>query len=195
MDSCARPIWSSTEPMLTNGNGRWPARRRSLLVARQGFLVPTPEYRHVALLEGLLVALEDRIRHIPTVPADHSSALAPRPARSAHASLGSPASGTIGDHARALPIRSRAGPGATARMGGPGDLPGPPSDLALGVLRRLAGALQAVLLAFLHPRVAGQEPGLAERQHERPPDRTRAGPGRCRGGWPRPVPGCRHPRP
>ena len=36
--------------------------------------------------------------------------------------------------------------------------------LALGVLRRLAGSLEPVLLAFLHPRIAGQEAGLAERQ-------------------------------
>src|SRR5258706_5988090 len=34
--------------------------------------------------------------------------------------------------------------------------------LALGVLRRLAGALEAVLLAFLHARIAGQQPGLAQ---------------------------------
>src|SRR5438093_22594 len=33
---------------------------------------------------------------------------------------------------------------------------------ALGVLRRLPCALQAVLLALLHPRVARQEAGLAE---------------------------------
>src|SRR5437870_766950 len=35
--------------------------------------------------------------------------------------------------------------------------------LALGVLRRLAGLLQAVLLALLLPRVAGQEAGLLQR--------------------------------
>src|SRR5690606_36860114 len=34
---------------------------------------------------------------------------------------------------------------------------------ALGVLRRLAGPLEAVLLALLRPRVAGQEAGLAKR--------------------------------
>src|ERR1700690_3404398 len=37
---------------------------------------------------------------------------------------------------------------------------------ALGVLRRLAGSLEAVLLAFLHARVARQEAGLAQRQAE-----------------------------
>src|SRR5256885_15387701 len=31
------------------------------------------------------------------------------------------------------------------------------------VLRRLAGALETVLLALLHPRVAGEETGLSER--------------------------------
>src|SRR5512133_2507244 len=40
----------------------------------------------------------------------------------------------------------------------------PPARLALGVLRGLPGALQAVLLALLHPRVAGEEAGLAERE-------------------------------
>src|SRR6266576_2226464 len=34
--------------------------------------------------------------------------------------------------------------------------------LALGVLRRLAGALEAVLLALLHARVAREQPGLAQ---------------------------------
>src|SRR5215213_10231686 len=36
------------------------------------------------------------------------------------------------------------------------------APLALRVLGRLAGLLQAVLLALLHPRVAGQEPGLLQ---------------------------------
>src|SRR5947207_12984829 len=36
----------------------------------------------------------------------------------------------------------------------------PGAPLALGVLRCLASALQPVLLALLHPRVAGQEAGL-----------------------------------
>src|SRR6185369_15813018 len=36
--------------------------------------------------------------------------------------------------------------------------------LPLGVLGCLAGALETVLLALLHPRVAGEEAGLAERQ-------------------------------
>src|SRR3990170_3443323 len=35
---------------------------------------------------------------------------------------------------------------------------------ALRVLRRLAGSLEAVLLALLHPRVAGEEAGLAKGQ-------------------------------
>src|SRR3954452_1837202 len=49
--------------------------------------------------------------------------------------------------------------------GGPG-APGPPrrDDLALGVLGRLARLLQAVLLALLDPRVAGQEAGLLQRR-------------------------------
>src|SRR6185295_8853791 len=38
------------------------------------------------------------------------------------------------------------------------------ATLALRVLGRLAGPLQAVLLALLHPRVAGEEAGLAEGQ-------------------------------
>ena len=37
-----------------------------------------------------------------------------------------------------------------------------PARLSLGVLRRLAGLLEAVLLAFLLPRVAGEEAGLLE---------------------------------
>src|SRR3954452_7044687 len=36
--------------------------------------------------------------------------------------------------------------------------------LPLGVLRRLAGLLQAVLLALLHPGVAGEEAGLLQRR-------------------------------
>src|SRR5947207_13654187 len=40
----------------------------------------------------------------------------------------------------------------------------PGGPLALGVLRCLASALQPVLLALLHPRVAGEEAGLAKRQ-------------------------------
>src|SRR3954470_16446141 len=41
-----------------------------------------------------------------------------------------------------------------------------PRGLALGVLRGLAGALQAVLLAFLDARITGEEAGLAQRQAE-----------------------------
>ena len=36
--------------------------------------------------------------------------------------------------------------------------------LALRVLRRLARALEAVLLPLLHPRIAGQETGLSKRE-------------------------------
>src|SRR6185503_11036844 len=42
--------------------------------------------------------------------------------------------------------------------------PGVLGLLALGVLRRLAGALEAVLLALLHPRVAGEQARLAQLQ-------------------------------
>src|SRR4051812_29689765 len=42
--------------------------------------------------------------------------------------------------------------------------PGCDALLALRVLRRLAGALQAVLLALLDARVAREEPGLAQRR-------------------------------
>ena len=68
-------------------------------------------------------------------------------------------------------------------------------DLALGVLRRLAGPLEAVLLALLHPRVAGEEAGLAQRQADAPRDRAGAAPGRCRGGSRRPGRSRRRPRP
>ena len=65
--------------------------------------------------------------------------------------------------------------------------------LALRVLRRLARALEAVLLALLHPRVAGQEAGLSESSGS--PRRSRAARGRCRGAPRRPGRSRRHPRP
>src|SRR5688572_1556385 len=42
--------------------------------------------------------------------------------------------------------------------------PGRPPGSALRVLRCLPRPLQSVLLALLHPRIAGQEPRLAKRQ-------------------------------
>src|SRR5436190_7637830 len=53
----------------------------------------------------------------------------------------------------------------------------PGATLALRVLRRLAGALQAVLLALLHPRVAGEEAGLPQRQAVRVRVDLEEGPG------------------
>ena len=109
---------------------------------------------------------------------------------------------TVGRHVRvgrsvptraSVPGHSRAPghPGAFAR----GSCPARSPDLALGVLRRLAGPLEAVLLALLHPRVAGEEAGLAERQRGAPPGRAGGGPGRCRGGSRRPGRSRRRPRP
>src|SRR2546421_5675965 len=58
-----------------------------------------------------------------------------------------------------------------------------PGRLPLGVLRRFAGLLQAVLLAFLLPGVAGQQPGLLHlgpqvgvERHEGPGDTQAHGP-------------------
>src|SRR3970282_1606613 len=56
-----------------------------------------------------------------------------------------------------VPERARTGRNARNR-------PSAGADLPLGVLGGLAGSLEPVLLALLHPRVAGQESGLAERE-------------------------------
>ena len=80
---------------------------------------------------------------------------------------------------------------------------GPRTRLALGVLRGLAGLLQAVLLALLLAGVAGEQPGLLQGGAQlgvELDDRR----GRCRGAWRRPGPTprrrrwwrrCRSPRP
>ena len=59
------------------------------------------------------------------------------------------------------------------------------ADLPLGVLRRLAGLLQAVLLALLLAGVAGEEAGPLEGGPQLGVER-RSGPGRCRGAAHRP---------
>src|SRR6266542_2431841 len=80
--------------------------------------------------------------------------------------------------------RSRPSSEAAVEMAMPQLENGPRAVLALGVLRRLAGPLEAVLLALLHPRVARQEAGLAKWQpvglgvhlQERPSDAVADGP-------------------
>src|SRR4029079_11136046 len=59
---------------------------------------------------------------------------------------------------------------AAVTAGGTGLLP-------LGVLRRLSGTLEAVPLALLHPRVAGEQPGLAELEPMRLRIELEEGPG------------------
>src|SRR5260221_878812 len=59
----------------------------------------------------------------------------------------------------------RAGEGLGVRFCGAG-VRFPCAQLALGVLRRLAGTLEAVLLALLHARVAREEAGLAQGRPE-----------------------------
>ena len=59
-------------------------------------------------------------------------------------------------------------------------------ELALGVLRRLAGLLQTVLLALLDPGVAGEEAGLLQGRAVLGIDQ-RSAPGRCRGAAHRPA--------
>src|SRR6476659_9726699 len=67
---------------------------------------------------------------------------------------------------RATPAAAQA---ATPRPCSPPPNPVAAADvrLSLRVLRRLAGPLEPVLLALLHPRIAGQQPGLAKRQSMR----------------------------
>ena len=163
-----------------------------LPIVLERVLRPAPEGCDVALLEGFLVAsktasvtvrrlgrrgVESQRRGSPSVRARESGVVG---------GAGWFGLGVAGSLSRTRGLRT----GFDRKRNGPASLRDRRSfcagkRLALGVLRRLAGSLEAVLLALLHARVAREEAGLAERRRA-PSGSSRAARGRCHGGSRRP---------